>query len=70
MERETLRAITAAVSIPVVAIGGITQQNLPRLSGTGVAGAALVSAIFGASDIEEAVRQLKKTVKQMLEEEA
>ena len=49
---ETLRAITAAVSIPVVAIGGVTRANLPRLAYSGIAGAALVSAIFAAADIK------------------
>ena len=49
---ETLRAITAAVSIPVVAIGGVTRANLPRLADSGIAGAALVSAIFAAADIK------------------
>lgn len=49
---ETLRDITAAVSIPVVAIGGITRSNLPRLADSGIAGAALVSAIFAAADIK------------------
>ena len=48
----TLRAITAAVSIPVVAIGGVTRANLPRLADSGIAGAALVSAIFAATDIK------------------
>ena len=49
---ETLRDITAAVSIPVVAIGGVTRANLPRLADSGIAGAALVSAIFAAADIK------------------
>lgn len=49
---ETLRDITAAVSIPVVAIGGVTRSNLPRLADSGIAGAALVSAIFAAADIK------------------
>ena len=49
---ETLRDITAAVSIPVVAIGGVTRSNLPRLADSGIAGVALVSAIFAAADIK------------------
>ena len=53
---ETLREITAAVSIPVVAIGGISGENIGRLRDCGVAGVALVSAIFCALDIVEAAR--------------
>ena len=56
---ETLRAICSAVSIPVVAIGGITLENLPLLAGTGIAGIAVVSAIFAAKDIESATRALR-----------
>ena len=59
LSHETLRAICAAVPIPVVAIGGITRENLPRLAGTGVAGAAVVSAIFAAEDITAACRDLR-----------
>lgn len=68
MERETLRAIAEVVPIPVVAIGGITQENLGELRGTKAAGAALVSAIFGAKQIEESVRQLKRTAREALGE--
>ena len=57
---ETLRAICEAVSIPVVAIGGVTGENLPRLRGCGMAGAAVVSAIFSQPDCREAARQLRE----------
>ncbi|MEA5014730.1 MAG: thiamine phosphate synthase [Candidatus Limiplasma sp.] len=50
MSYETLRAICAAVPVPTVAIGGISQENLLRLCGSGVDGVAVVSAIFGADD--------------------
>lgn len=56
---DTLKAICAAVSIPVVAIGGVTAQNLPTLAGTGIAGAAMVSAIFSQSDLTAAARTLR-----------
>lgn len=56
---DTLKAICAAVSIPVVAIGGVTAQNLPTLAGTGIAGAAVVSAIFSQSDLTAAARALR-----------
>ena len=44
---ETLRAICEAVSIPVVAIGGITADNTPELAGSGICGIAVISAIYG-----------------------
>ena len=56
---ETLKAICEAVEIPVVAIGGINKENLLQLSGSGVDGVALVSAIFGSKEIKQACRQLR-----------
>lgn len=56
---DTLKAICAAVSIPVVAIGGVNAQNLPTLAGTGIAGAAVVSAIFSQRDLTAAARTLR-----------
>ena len=56
---DTLKAICAAVSIPVVAIGGVNAENLPTLAGTGIAGAAVVSAIFSQSDLTAAARTLR-----------
>lgn len=57
---DTLRNICSAVSIPTVAIGGICRSNIARLSGTGVDGIALVSAIFSADDIEAECRHLRR----------
>ena len=59
MTNETLRAICDAVDVPVVAIGGINRGNLLKLSGSGVDGVALVSAIFSAEDIEDTCRKLR-----------
>ena len=56
---ETLAEICRAVDIPVVAIGGISRTNLPQLAGTGVAGVAVVSGIFAATDITAACRELR-----------
>ena len=56
--RETIRAVTASVPIPVVAIGGITRGNLPELAGLGLAGAAVASALFAQDDPEAAAREL------------
>ena len=56
--RDTIRAVTAAVEIPAVAIGGITRENLPQLSGCGLAGVAVVSALFAQPDVKAAAREL------------
>ena len=60
LPKETLRAICAAVGVPVVAIGGISKQNLLSLAHCGEAGVALVSAIFAAEDIEAECRELRR----------
>ena len=63
---QKLMEITRAVSIPVVAIGGINATNLMELSGSGVDGVAVVSAIFGAEDPGKATAQLLALVKEMI----
>lgn len=65
MELETLRAITQAVSIPVVAIGGIDRNNIEKLEGTGIAGVAVVSGIFAQEDITEAVKELRRKAERL-----
>ena len=65
LSHDVLREITASVNIPVVAIGGITRDNMAKLVGTGIAGAALVSAIFSADDIEAECRYLMKISEQI-----
>ena len=55
---ETLKEICSAVKIPVVAIGGISLNNMSELKGSGIAGISVISAIFGADDIEEASKKL------------
>ena len=59
LKPETLREICQAVSIPVVAIGGISRQNALNLKGLGVAGLAVVSAIFAQPDIQAAAAAMK-----------
>ncbi|MDE7326184.1 MAG: thiamine phosphate synthase [Lachnospiraceae bacterium] len=54
-----LTAICRAVHIPVVAIGGITEKNLPKLNGSGIAGAAVISALFAQENIGAATRHLR-----------
>ena len=57
---DTLKEICASVKIPVVAIGGIKRENIKMLSGSGISGIAVVSAIFAAEDIENECRILKE----------
>ncbi len=59
---DTLKAICRAVDIPVVAIGGISRENVDRLAGSGICGAAVVSAVFAQPDIEGAARSLRDAV--------
>ena len=63
---EKLREITNAVSIPVVAIGGINRQNLMNLKDSGVDGIAVVSAIFAAEDPGKATRELLTLAREMV----
>ena len=57
---ETLKAICSAVSIPVVAIGGINSENVSRLEGSGVNGAAVISGIFAAEDPAEKASEMSR----------
>ena len=54
----TLQAICQAVQIPVVAIGGITAENMTALQGSGIVGVAVISAIFGKPDVKKAAQDL------------
>ena len=60
ISRETIRAVTAAVDIPVVAIGGITRDNLPELKDCGLDGVAVVSALFAQPDVRAAAEELRR----------
>ena len=66
MEIGVLKDITASVSIPVAAIGGINAENVPRLKDTGIAGAAVVSGIFAQRDIEKAAKELYKRIGEII----
>lgn len=65
---DTLKEITDSVSIPVVAIGGISLDNMHELKGTGISGVSLVSAIFKAKDIKEETKKISNEIDKMLEE--
>lgn len=62
MTKELLQSICQSVTIPVVAIGGIHRGNIAFLEGTGIRGAAVVSGIFAAADIEEECRILRAEI--------
>ena len=55
---ETLKKICASVNLPVVAIGGINKDNVLTLTGSGIAGIAVISAIYAQQDIFAATREL------------
>lgn len=62
ISHETIRDICQAVQIPVIAIGGINETNIEELKGTGICGAAVISAIFAKKDITGAARTLRDQV--------
>lgn len=67
VSHETLKAICEAVDIPVIAIGGISKDNVENLAGSGICGIAVISAIFAEKDIKGATEELKKRTQKMVE---
>lgn len=63
---ETLKEICQAVDIPVIAIGGIQKENVKELSGSGICGIAVISAIFAQKDIEVATAKLRERTEEMI----
>ena len=63
---ETLKAICQAVSIPVIAIGGISAGNISKLAGSGICGIAVISAIFAKPDIRAAAAELRSLTEKMV----
>ena len=66
LDHKVLKEICETVDIPVVAIGGITEENVTELAGNGICGVAVISAVFGQPDIEQATKELKEKVEGML----
>ncbi len=60
---EGIEAVARAVSIPAVAIGGITAENMAPVIEAGAAGVAVISAVMAARDIEGATRILKERIR-------
>lgn len=67
ISHDVVRDICKAVDIPVVGIGGITEDNLMELKGTGIDGVAVISAIFARADITAAAKNLKKLTTEMIQ---
>ena len=63
---ETLKSICKAVKIPVVAIGGITKDNVSELKNSGICGSSVIRAIFVQKDIISATKDLKERVEKIL----
>ncbi|MDD6146910.1 MAG: thiamine phosphate synthase [Oscillospiraceae bacterium] len=63
---DQLKTICNSVSIPAAAIGGISLENISALSGGGMDGVAVVSAIFAAEDIRSAAAALKEKAKEVV----
>ena len=62
---QTLREICQAVSIPVIAIGGISKENVSQLTGSGICGIAVISAIFAQKDVKAASKELHDLTAEM-----
>ena len=67
VDHQVLARICQAVDIPVIAIGGITADNVVSLKGSGICGIAVISAIFAKPDVEEAARSLRARTLEMLQ---
>ena len=67
ISHDTLQAICEAVQIPVIAIGGISKNNVLQLKGRGICGIAVISAIFAQPDIQAATEELKSLTEKMVQ---
>ena len=67
--KEELRTICGSVDIPAVAIGGVNLENMAELKGCGMAGFAVVSAVFAADDVKAAAAALRGKAEEILREE-
>ena len=66
VSKAELKAICEAVSIPVIAIGGISRDNVGGLTGSGLAGIAVISAIYAQNDIRSATEELRRLTEEMV----
>lgn len=63
---ETLKEIVEKVNIPVVAIGGVSADNVDKLADTGIDGISVISAILGKKDVRKAAKELKEAVEKFV----
>ena len=68
VDHQVLRDICSAVDIPVIAIGGITRDNVAQLKHSGECGIAVISAIFAQKNIEAAASELRMLTEEMVKE--
>ncbi len=66
IDYQTFREICQAVEIPVVAIGGITKENISQIAGLGMDGIAVITAIFSAENIQQACQELRALSEQIV----
>ena len=66
MSFETLESICSSVHIPIVAIGGITMENVTELNGINICGIATISGIFAQENIQKSARVLKQKVEEIV----
>lgn len=66
VDHQTLKAICDAVSIPIIAIGGIGPDNIMQLAGSGIDGVAVISSILAQPDVAQATARLKALCREML----
>lgn len=67
IDHSVYRAVTAAVHIPVVAIGGISRDNILGLCGCGLDGVAVVSALFAQADVKAAAGEMRRLAEKIAE---
>ena len=53
----------------MIAIGGISEENVGQLAGSGICGVAVISAIFAKPDVKKAAQELKKAVEEWWQKE-
>ncbi len=66
LEKRVLKEICETVDVPVTAIGGINEKNIIRLTGTGISGVAVISAIFAADNITKKTQELKELAQKVV----
>ena len=69
VDHKVLEEICEAVDIPVIAIGGISEENVLELKGSGICGIAVISAIFAKPDVKEAAKGLRRLTEEMVKAE-